>query len=288
MARGIWNGAISFGLINIPVSLFSAKEEARLSFNLLDRRDHSPIGYKQYNKLTGKNVERKNIVKGYEFEPEQYVILEDEDFIKANPKATKTIDIEDFVSLEDLDIMLFDRPYYLVPNKNGEKGYVLLREVLKEKQRAAIAKFVLRNRQHLVAVFPKEDYLILEVLRFSKEIEEVHEADYLKDADLDRVKISAKERSMAKALVEEMTTKWKPDQYEDTYQRDLLKYIERKIKSGDTAQGVEIDDEIEVTNTNLLDLMPLLKQSLKAKGSSKTATTKTTKKKKSNKKSKRA
>lgn len=262
MARGIWKGAVSFGLLNIPIELMSAKEEKRLSFNLLDRRDNAPIGYKQYNKKTGKEVKRKDIVKGYEYDDNEFVLLEKEDFVKANPKATQTIDIEDFVDLKDLDFLLFERPYYLVPGKNGEKGYMLLRKVLEETNKVAVAKFVLRNTQHLVTVIPKGDYLILEVLRFSREIQEVHEADYLDKDKMKRVKISAKELKVAKDLVQGMTTKWQPDAYKDTYQSELLKYIKNKIKKGDTEVSEPIEETAPATASNVVDLMPLLKKSL--------------------------
>ncbi len=264
MARGIWSGAISFGLLNIPVSIMSSKEEERISFKMLDKRNNSPIGYKQYNKATGKEVDRKNIEKAYEYKKNQFVVITDEDFLKANPKATKTIDIEDFVSLEDVDILLFEKPYYLVPGKNGEKGYVLLREVLEDTKKVAVAKFVLRNKQHLVAIIARGDYLILEMLRFSHEVQEVHEAEFLADFDLGKVKISPKEMKAAKNLVNEMTAKWKPDQYKDTYQDELLKYIKNKIKAGDVEDVAEEQEEIEETNTNVLDLMPFLQKSLQA------------------------
>lgn len=265
MARGIWSGAISFGLLNIPVSIMSAKEEEHISFKLLDKRNHSPIGYKQYTKSTGKDVDRKNIVKAYEYEKNQYVVITDEDLKNANPKATQTIDIEDFVNLSDVDFLLFEKPYYLVPTKNGEKGYVLLREILLETEKAAIAKFVLRNRQHLVALIPREDYLILEVLRFAHEVTEITQADFLDDYDLDRVRISPREIKAAKALVNEMTARWKPEKYRDTYQDELRKYIARKIKSGKTAVGAEYEEAPQKTNTNTADLMSLLEKSLHPK-----------------------
>ena len=271
MARGIWSGAISFGLLNIPVSVMSAKEEERLSFKMLDKRNHSPIGYKQYNKATGKEVDRKNIEKAYEYKKNQFVLITEEDFLKANPKATRTIDIEDFVSLDEVDILLFEKPYYLIPGKNGEKGYVLLRKILEETKKVAVAKFVLRSKQHLVAVMARGDYLILEMLRFSHEVQEIHEAEFLDDFHLEKIKVSPKEMKAAKTLVDEMTAKWKPDQYKDTYQDELLKYIKKKIKAGDVADVEEPEKDIKETNTNVIDLMPFLQKSLKAGAAKKTA-----------------
>jgi DNA end-binding protein Ku len=277
MARGIWSGAISFGLINIPISVMSAKEQDKLHFRMLDKTDFSPIGYKQINKASGREVQKKNIVKGYEYQPNQFVVLTEADFTKANPKATQTIDIEDFVSLEDVDPLLFEKPYYLVPGKNGEKGYVLLRKTLEKTKKAAIAQFVLRKKQYLGAIMARGDYLILEVLRYAHEIKEVDQAKFLDDVDLAKVRISDRELKMAEDLVKGMTAKWQPARYKDTYQNDLLKRIEQKVKGGDTETAPDVED-IEVTDTNTIDLMPLLAKSLKAKGHSASAS-KTTKKK---------
>lgn len=262
MARGIWTGAISFGLINIPVQIMSAKEQESLHFRMLDSRDNSPIGYKQINKSTGKEVDRKYIVKGYELEPNQFVIMDEEDFEAANPKQTKTIDIEDFVMTEDLDPLMFEKPYYLVPAKNGEKGYVLLRKVLQRTKKAAVARFVLRKKQHLVAIMARGDYLILEQLRYAHEVREVDQAKFLEDVDLEKVRISEKEIKMAESLVDGMTGDWDPEKYKDTYNEDLLKRIEAKAKTGELQAAPEVD--IKPTNTNLVDLMPLLEKSLAA------------------------
>ena len=166
------------------------------------------------------------------------------------------------MNLKDVDFLLFEKPYYLVPGKNGEKGYVLLRDILTETKKAAVAKFVLRNRQHLVAIIPREDYLILEVMRFAHEVTEIKQAKHLDDYDLNKVSISAREMKAAKALVDEMTEKWKPEKYRDTYQEELVKYIERKIKSGKTREAAEYEEAPKSTNTNQADLMALLQKSL--------------------------
>ena len=261
MGRGLWSGSISFGLLNIPVVIFSSIEEERLSFRMLDKRDTAPVGYKQINKATGKEIDRKNIVKGYEYEKNKFVIIDKDDFEKANPRATQTIDIEDFVNLSDVDILLFEKPYYLAPGKSGEKGYMLLYQVLKETKKVAIAKFVFHNRQHLASILVKGDYLILESLRFAHEVQDVKSADFLDMAKLKKVKITPKELKMAKELVAGMTTKWKPDQYKDTYQDDLLKLINQKIKTGKVAEGESVGDIKPSTSDK--DLMSLLQQSLK-------------------------
>lgn len=270
MARAIWSGAISFGLLNIPVEIMSAKEQKRLSFRMLDKTNKSPIGYQQFNKATGHEVQRKNIVKGFEFKKNNYVILQEKDFLKANPKATRTIDIEDFVELNQMDVLFFEKPYYLVPAKNGEKGYELLRKVLEESEKVAIAKVVLHNRQHLVSVMTRGDYLILEVLRFADEVLELDEVDLLDASKMKKVKVTTKELAMAKQLVESMTAKWKPEQYHDTYQDDLKKLIQRKVKSGDTEYSEEIEkaeeDESDAISSSS-DLMSLLKKSVATKDS---------------------
>lgn len=269
MARALWSGAISFGLLNIPVSVFSAKEEERISFRMLDKRNNSPIGYRQYTKATGKEVDKKNIVKAYEYEKNQFVKISEDELKKVNPKATQTIDIEDFVNLKDVDFLLFEKPYYLVPGKNGEKGYVLLRDILEQTQKAAVAKFVLHNRQHLVTVIPRDNYLILEVMRFQHEVTEVSEAKHLDDYDLSKVKVTPREMKAAKALVDEMTAKWKPDKYRDTYQDELKKYIKHKVKVGDVEEAADFEEAPKSTDTNSADLMALLQKSVSQKASKK-------------------
>ncbi len=165
--RSLWRGAISFGLVNIPVLVFSAKEQEDLHFTMLDPSDLSPIGYRYYNKSTGEEVSRASTVKAYRYKPDQYVIMTDADFKKANPKATQTIDIENFVELDEIDPVYFERAYYLKPGKSGDKGYRLLCEALQKSRKVAIAKMVLHTKQHLVAIIPRGKYLLLELLRFA-------------------------------------------------------------------------------------------------------------------------
>ena len=265
MAGSIWKGSISFGLLNIPVSLQKAQEGNELHFSMLDEKDLSPIKYKKVNAKDGKEVPWDRIVKGYEYESGQYVIMNKEDFKAANPKATQTIDIEDFVEFEEIDLMFFEKPYYLVPQKNGVKGYFLLVEALKKTNKVAIAKIVMRTKMHLACIMPKGDYLVLELLRFAHEVLEINEVDYLDDVT--KPKFSAKEIKMAEELIEGMTGKWKPDQYADTYNDDIMKIVNMKIEAG---EGQEIDygemPKEEKGNTGMVvDLMPLLKKSLEQK-----------------------
>ena len=269
MRTNIWKGSVSFGLLNIPVTLQSAQEEKELHFSMLDERDLSHIRYKKVNAQSGREVPSEKIVKGYEFKKGKFVIITDQDFEKANVKATKTIDIEDFVLLEEIDTMLFDRPYYLAPQKGAEKGYFLLREALADTEKVAIAKIVIRTKQHLCAVMAKGDYLVLELLRFSNQVKEVHEVDYLKGINK-RVKFTPKELKMAEDLIAGMTAKWNPDKYKDTYSSDLMKRIKAKVKRG---QGKDVDEapereEVE-ESSNVIDLLPLLQKSLEKGGAKK-------------------
>lgn len=279
MAGSIWKGSISFGLLNIPVSLQKAQEGHDLSFSMLDEKDLSPIKYKKVNGKTGHEVPWPKIVKGYEYEPGQFVIMSKDDFKAANPKATQTIDIEDFVSFDEIDLMFFEKPYYLVPQKNGIKGYFLLCEALKKTNKVAVAKIVIRTKMHLTCIMAKDDYLVLEMLRFAHEVLEVDKVDYLKNTE--KPKVSAKEIKMAEELIEGMTGKWKPEQYKDTYNVDIMKIINMKIKAG---EGQEIDygdlPKEEKGNTGtVVDLMPLLRQSLEKRKKEKTGNGNTTKKK---------
>ncbi|MGZ3695656.1 MAG: non-homologous end joining protein Ku [Bdellovibrionota bacterium] len=270
--RGLWKGSIAFGLVNIPIILESAVQEERLHFHLVDKKDHAPIGYRQINKKTGREIKRSNIIKGYEYEKGKYVLLSDADFEKANVKATRMIEIEDFVELEKVDPMLFERPYYVIPQKGGEKGYVLLRETLKRSKKAGIAKLVLHTVQRLVALVAKEDYITLEILRFANEVKELHEVDYL-DPSIKKMKVSEREVAVAEQLVHGMSSDWNPDKYHNTYQDDLKRLIQKKIKGGQSTTIEKEDTVVEdiADTSNVVDLTALLKRSLSAaKGAHKT------------------
>ncbi len=287
MAGSIWKGSISFGLLNIPVSLQKAEEGHELSFKMLDEKDLSPIKYKKVSAKDGKEVPWGRIVKGFEHESGEFVIVNKEDFKAANPKATQTIDIEDFVSFEEIDLMFFEKPYYLVPQKNGIKGYFLLCEALKKTNKVAIAKIVIRTKMHLACIMAKGEYLILEMMRFAHEVLEADEVDYLDDVE--KPKFSAKEIKMAQELIEGMTGEWKPEQYKDTYNDDLLKIIDKKVKAGEKYEidyGETPKEEKGNTGT-VVDLMPLLKKSLEASKRKTTASSKNGSKKVSKKASAR-
>lgn len=257
MRRPIWSGTITFGLLNIPVSMTSTKEAKPISFHLLDKNDHSRIGYKQYNKSTGEEISRDDIVKGYEYQPDRFVIVTDKDFQNANPKATRTIEIEDFVDLAELDPLLFERPYVLHPQKNGERSFSLLKKVMDHSSKVAIGRLVLHGRQRLVALLVRNNTLICEVLRYANEIE--MEKDIEKE-----IPPSKREVEIAERLVEDMSAKWDPRKYKDTYRNDLLKRIRQKIKGRGTVTAKESEENLEDQSTKIVDLMPLLRKSLKS------------------------
>jgi DNA end-binding protein Ku len=266
MPRALWKGAISFGLIHIPVDLFSAENSNQLDLDMLDKRDFSPIGYKRVNKVSGKEVEWKDIVKGYEFEDNQYVVLSEEDVKRANPEATQTINIMAFIEAAEISPVYFEQPYYLTPSKGGDKVYALLRETLKKSNKVAIAQLVIRVKQHLAALIPIGDMIVLNILRYADEIRPMQ--DYkLPDAKASKNAVSKKEVQMAMALVEGMTEKWNPENFKDTYRDDLMKLIQKRIKSKQTKVLDESEVESIAPASNIVDIMALLKQSIDAKTS---------------------
>jgi DNA end-binding protein Ku len=263
MARGIWKGAICFGLVNVPVELYSAqKRSSELDMTMLDKRDLSPVGYKRVNKATGKEVPWDEIVKGYEYEDDKSVVLSEEDFRRANPEAAKTVDIVAFVDLNAIAPQFFETPYYLVPGKRGEKAYALLRETLKKAGKAGIATVVIRTKQYLAALYPQDEILVLNALRYADELRELSEfKDRLKDG-----KVTARELDMAMRLVEDMSDEWQPEKYKDTYREDLMKRIEEKVKKGQTEEITEPEKERRPEKgAEVIDLMQLLKKSVEKK-----------------------
>ena len=226
MPRQLWKGAIQFGLVHVPVSLYPAEHRDELSFTLLDRRDMQPVGYQRVNKSTGEEVAFEDVVKGYEYEKGSYVTLEKEDFKRANVEATQTVEILGFVDADSIPPYYFDAPYYLAPDKHGAKGYALLRETLERSGRVGIATVVIRTRQHTAALYPHGDVLVLNTLRYHDELRDAKDLDV--PASLKAAKVQPKELDMAERLVEDMATAWKPEQFKDTYREDLVKFIEEK------------------------------------------------------------
>jgi DNA end-binding protein Ku len=265
MPRVLWKGAISFGLVHVPVSLYPATQSERLSLDMIDKRDFSPIGYRKVNKRTGEDVPSENIVKGYEYEKGEYVVVTNEDFKQANVEATQTVDIVAFVDAASVAPYYFDTPYYLEPGKRGEKGYTLLREVLRRTGKIGIANVVIRSRQHLAALIPLERMLLMNTLRFANEIRSTSELN-LPETGMNG--LTEKEMAMAERLVEDMTEKWNPEQYKDTYTNDLMARIEARIKSGQTHTITpESKDAAEPRRgADVIDLVSLLRRSLDKKG----------------------
>jgi DNA end-binding protein Ku len=220
--RPIWKGTINFGLVNIPVALYSAEADNSIDFDLLDKRDFSRVRYRRVNEKTGREVPWDEIVKGYEYKKGEYVALTDDDFLKANVEATQSIDIFDFVDAADISPIYFDKPYYLVPLKNGQRAYALLREVLRRTGKVGIARVVIRTRQHLAALLADGPVLILNLLRFSHELRDPSALDVPAARSTQG---SNQELKMAEQLVETMAGKWDPKKYRDEYHQDLLQLI---------------------------------------------------------------
>jgi len=261
MARGLWKGAISFGLVNVPVELHSAKKRSsELDMTMLDKRDLAPVGYKRVNKASGKEVAWDDVVKGYEYQDDKYVVLSEEDFRRANPEAAKTVDIQAFVELADIAPQYFETPYYLIPGKRGEKAYALLRETLRKAGKAGIATVVIRTKQYLAALIAQDELLVLNTLRYHDELKKASEFD------VPGARVTAKELDMAMRLVDDMADKWQPAKFKDTYRDDLLKRIEQKVKAGQTEEITEPQKEGKAEKRGeVIDLMSLLKQSIEKK-----------------------
>jgi DNA end-binding protein Ku len=266
MARAFWKGAISFGLVYIPVELYSATHGATIDLDFLDKRDFSPVGYQRYNKRTGKLVEWKDIVRGYQYRKGKYVALSDEDFRQANTKASQTIEITSFTDAGNIPPEYYEAPYYVAPQKGGEKVYALLREALKRARKVAIANVVVRTRQHLAAVLPEGDLLTLNTLRFADEIRRPEDLGVQVPSSKE-VGLAAKEIAMAEKLIEGMTGPWEPLKYHDTYREDLMKRINEKVRNKETHTLTEASKSSKPQKTaEIIDLMAVLKQSLETSG----------------------
>ena len=266
MARSLWKGAISFGLVNVPVELHSAKKRAaELDMTMLDKRDLAPVGYKRVNKATGKEVAWGDVVKGYEYKDDKYVVLSDEDFRRANPEAAKTVDILAFVELSEIQPQYFDTPYYLKPEKRGEKAYALLRDTLDKAGKAGIASVVIRTKQYLAALVAQDELLVLNTLRYADELKDPAELE------IPKAKVTAKELDMAMRLVDDMVDDWHPEKFKDTYKDDLLKRIKEKVKAGETEELTEPEKDADrpAKGADVIDLMTLLKKSVEKKPAAK-------------------
>lgn len=257
MARPIWKGSISFGLVTIPVQVLPATSGAeKISFRMLRKKDMSPIRYKRVAEIDGKEVPWDDIVKGYEYEKGKFVVFDDADFDKVELESVDAIAIQEFVDLADIDPIFFDKPYYLEPLKGGTAAYGLLRDVLEDTNKVGIAKVAMRGRQHLAAVKANGPLLVLELMHFATEIAPAEQVK------VPEGKLGAREKDMAKTLVEQMSGKWEPDKYTDEYAGAVMKLIEQKVKAG----GKELPGQKRhaPAATNVVDLVAVLQQSLSA------------------------
>lgn len=262
-ARVVWKGAITFGLVHIPVTLRAASRRNDLDFDWLDSRDMAPVGYQRINKRTGERIDGEHIVKGYRYEGDEYVLMSDDDFRQANPEATQTVDILGFVDAAEVSPSYFEAPYYLEAGKRGEKGYALLREVMKRSGRIGVATLVMHSKQHLAAVRAEGPVLVLNTMRFADEMLSAEDL-YVPPEDLAAVGVGTRELEMAQQLVDQMTQPWQPQQYRDTYREDLLARIEAKIQAGQTHTLAAAGEDAASAprGAEVIDLMAALRQSV--------------------------
>ncbi|MEG2802829.1 Ku protein [Stenotrophomonas sp.] len=265
MARPIWTGTLSFGLLNVPVSLMSGERKVDLQFRMLDSRDRKPIRFERVNADTGEEVPWKDIVKAYEYDKGSYVVLEEDDIRSAAPESHEAVEVETFVDAATIDPRYYEKPYLLVPAKKAEKGYVLLRETLRKTGKVGIARVVVRTREYLCAVMPHGDGLVLMILRYPQEL--VDPEDYtLPSGSLAQYRISSKETAMAEQLIDSMSGKWTPEDYHDEFRARLQTLLKKRIKAkGGTARVEDEPAPREDATTNVVDFMSLLQKSLDAK-----------------------
>lgn len=265
MARPIWSGTLSFGLLNIPVSLMSGERRTDISFRMLDARDNTPIRYERVNADSGEEVAWKDIVKAFEYDKGSYVVLEPEDIRSAAPESHDAIEVEAFVQASQIDPRYFEKPYVLVPAKKAEKGYVLLREALSATGRIGIARVVIRTREHLCAVMPHGDALLLLMMRYPQELVDIDEYRIPEGKGAD-YRITAREQAFSEQLIETMSGDWDPTQYQDEFRERLQQVIRRRMKDKGVVRREDEEPELhENAATNVVDFMSLLQQSIARK-----------------------
>jgi len=261
--RTLWKGAISFGLVHIPITLHSATAENRMKFNLLDKRTMNPVGNRQVNKATGEAMTKEEVVKGFEYEKDQYVVLSPEEIKAALPKSTQTIDIEAFIDGSQIPISYYNKPYYVAPASKGQKPYLLLLETMRRTGKVGIARVVISTRQHLAALVAAEKGLVLELLHWEDEVRDTAGLP-LPDSD---TKVSDKELKMAERLVNELEDEWKPEAFHDEFREKLEQVVEQKVKAGEGEHIMKpLEGEEVKTSADIIDLTELLKRSLRKGG----------------------
>jgi DNA end-binding protein Ku len=256
MARAIWTGSISFGLLNVPVKLYSAVSKQTIRFRELRENDGSRIKHKRVAEEDGKEVPYEKIVKGYEVTPDQYIVISKDELEEIDPKKTRAIEIKDFVDLDDIDPIYFEHPYYLGPDKGAEKAYALLAKAMRDERKVAIARFVLRNKEHLAAIRPLDDVLTLTTMRFADEVVPPDQLDDVETAD--GRKLEKRELDMAKELIASLSSDFDAEQYRDEYREELLALIERKAQG----EKITVEPSEEPKPTKAPDLMAALEESL--------------------------
>ena len=265
MARPIWTGTLSFGLLNVPVSLMTGERRVDLHFRMLDARNNKPIRYERVNAESGDEVPWKEIVKAFEYEKGSYVVLEPEDIKSAAAERREAIDIEAFVSAEAIGPQFYEKPYFLVPGKKAEKGYVLLRETLRKTKRVGIGRVVIRTREYLCAVMPQEEALLMLLLRYPQELVTADSYSFPGE-DATAYRITSAELGMAEQLIQSMSGEWKPGDYKDDFRERLTKVIEKRMKSKGVVKSIASDTQLPAdAATNVVDFVSLLQQSLATK-----------------------
>jgi DNA end-binding protein Ku len=256
--KAIWKGAIGFGLVNIPVKLYSASQRSELDLDMLDKKDHAHIRFRRVNEKTGREVDFKNIVKGYKYRGD-YIIVEDKDFLAASPKKSALIEITNFVKQEEIEAIFFESPYYLVPEKSGNKAYTLLLEALEKSKKAGIGSFVLRSKEHLCVLSPVKNVIVLNTIRYAEEIRDISALDLPK-----QTKPKPTELKMAMSLIDQLSSAFKPEKFKDTYTSDLMKLIKAKANTKGKKKKVSDDyPELKISHRKDDDIMAQLKASLK-------------------------
>ncbi|AZD15827.1 Ku protein [Pseudomonas chlororaphis] len=270
MARAIWKGAISFGLVHIPVALVSATSSQGVDFDWLDQRTMDPVGYKRVNKVTGKEVGKEHIVKGVAYEKGRYVLLSEDEIRSAHPLSTQTIDIFAFVDSQQIPLQNIDTPYFLAPDKRGGKVYALLRETLQSTSKVALALVVLHTRQHLAALMPLESALVLVMLRWPTEVRSLDELAL--GPEVTHPDLAKGERDMAKRLVADMSTDWQPEEYRDSFTDKIMALVEKKAQAGKIEDVESAAGEEQRKSADVIDLTEMLKRSLGSRSRSKAPT----------------
>jgi DNA end-binding protein Ku len=261
-SRTLWKGAITFGLVHIPVGLHTASIEQGIDFDWLDKRSMDPVGYKRVNKKTGKEITAENIVKGIEYEDGKYVIISQDEIEAVYPRTTQTIEIERFIDANGIPFVYLERPYYLAPAAKGQKVYALLREVLLKTGKVGLAKVVISTKQHLAVLVPSGKALVLNLLRWGDEVKSLEGLD-LPAAGLKGAGIGASEMKMAEQLVKDMSGEWNPDDFKDEFKHEVMKLVSKKVKAGKTETVLQPEEEAPSEGAEVIDLSELLARSLK-------------------------